>query len=382
MRILIAHAFYRLAGGEDRYVVQQAQLLGEDHVVELLARDNSELPRGLGTASQLTFSRSTVKAASKAFDAFRPDIAHLHNAYPAWGPAIHLAAKRRLVPLVMTVHNFRLRCPNGYMFTESAPCRRCEKGMYANAIVHRCFPDRGQAMGYAAGLWVHRFLLKLEDKVTLFITPSAFMKERMLEWGIDPERVIVVRNFTREPLGSSDPGEYGMYLGRLSAEKGVDILLHALKATGDVRFLVVGEGPESGALRALADDLRLTNVEFVGRVDPEAVTNLLRHARFVVMPSVWEENAPLAALETMAAGRPLVVTSTGGLPELVANGEGVIVPPGDPQALARAMSALAQDDAACRSIGEQALVRSASEFTPNVHAKRLEEAYSRALALA
>lgn len=380
MRVLVAHSFYRLPGGEDRYVGQQVRLLERRHDVSLLGPRNTELRTGLATASGMAYSRAALRRVEEELARFDPDIVHLHNAYPALGPAVHLAAERRGVPLVMTVHNFRLRCPNGYMFTEGAPCRRCESGMYAHAVVHRCFPSRAQAAGYAAALWVHRFVLRLHDKVRTFITPSGFVAARLLEWGVPPDRVEVVRNFTEVRGEPGSAGSYLMYLGRLSGEKGVDVLLRAARAAGDPPLKIVGDGPVQAPLEGLARDLGLERTRFVGRVEADAVPALLRDARALVLPSVWDENAPIAALEAMALGRPLVVARTGGLPELVGSGEGFGCEPGDVDDLAATLRSVLDDDDACVRAGRRAWERAAAEFTPDRHLERLEDVYSKVAA--
>ncbi|MFN2490072.1 MAG: glycosyltransferase [Actinomycetota bacterium] len=376
MRVLVAHSFYRLPGGEDSYVSQQVPLLRRRHTAELLSRNNEELAGGVTTARRMVGSRAEQRRVEEALRSFRPDVVHLHNAYPSLGPAVHHAAGRAGVPLVMTVHNFRLRCPNGYMFTEGAPCRRCEGGVYTHAALHRCFPSRTQAATYAAALWLHRFVLRLEDKVALFLTPSVFVRGRLLEWGIAPERVEVVRNFTALHQDASPPGAYGLYLGRLSGEKGVDVLVRALHQAGDPPFRIAGEGPLRGALGHLAQELGLRRTEFLGHVAAAEVPALLRGARFLALSSVWDENAPIAALEAMAAARPLLVTNTGGLPELVAGGEGVMCEPGDVDGLADGLRRLFDDDELCGRAAGRAHARARAEFSPEHHLERLEAAYA------
>jgi glycosyltransferase involved in cell wall biosynthesis len=375
MRVLIAHSFYRVPGGEDRYTRQQVELLGREHEVHLLERTNSELDEGIGTAARMAFSGRSRAEVEDTIDAFKPDVIHLHNAYPAWGPAVHLAAERRGVPLVMTVHNFRLRCPNSYMYTKGAPCRRCEGGAYTNGLLHNCFPSVKQAFAYTGTLWLHRFVLKLERKVDAFIAPSRFMHDRLIEWGLDPGKVLLIRNFTEVPLGSAIPGSFGLSVGRLSSEKGLEDLLHALRLAGDPPFTIVGDGPLRARLLALVEDLGLVNTELPGRLPPERVAPLLREARFVTLPSVWDENAPLAALEAMAAGRPLLVSHTGGLPELVEGGAGLICRPGDAADIAAKVRRLMDDAELCRRAGAAALAMAEAEFDPGVHLRRLEAAY-------
>ncbi|HVA85221.1 MAG TPA: glycosyltransferase, partial [Candidatus Saccharimonadales bacterium] len=382
MRILIAHSFYRLAGGEDRYVRQQVDLLSRHHAVHLLERANETLEERISTAARMIYSPAERRSVSRAIGRFQPDVVHLHNAYPSFGPAVHLVAQRRGLPLVMTVHNFRMRCPNGVMFTEGQPCRRCEGGNYANAVVHECFPTRSQAAAYAGALLTHRFALRLDEKVTLYVAPSRFMRDRLVQWGVPAERVEVVRNFTDLRPGSAEPGSYGLYVGRLSDEKGLDDLLHALVLAGDPPFHLVGEGPAANTLVDLARRLELANLRFQGRLDRDGVEREMRGARYVAFSSRWDENAPLAALEAMAAGRPLLVTRTGGLTELVEADSGITVDVGDVEAMGRAIRTLMDDDARCRSFGERALARALAEFTPEPHRLRLEEVYERAQVLA
>ena len=206
----------------------------------------------------------------------------------------------------MTVHNFRLRCPNGFMFTEGAMCHRCESGLYVNAIVHRCFPTKKQAGAYAAILWAHRFVMRLEERIARFIAPSEFMGQRLLGWGIGEERVRVIRHFVLSAGSSgSDPriGSYGAFLGRLSSEKGLDVLLAALARAGDPPFLIVGDGPHRRALEDLARKLRLANTRFLGWRSHDEVGELVAAARYVAIPSVWEETASLGGPRG-SCGRP------------------------------------------------------------------------------
>ena len=375
MRILIAHCFYRLPGGEDRYVEQQMEVLGPRHTVELLARRNEDLGGNLDTARRMLRSSKETRAVGETIARFKPDVIHLHNSYPSLGPAVQLAAQRRRVPLVMTVHNFRLRCPNGYMFTEGKPCYRCEGGLYHNALLHNCFPSRGQAATYAAALWLHRFVLRVQDKVTLFLTPSRYVSERVLSWGFDPQRVKVLRNFTDIPPHAGRPGSYGIYVGRLSSEKGLDVMLRALARAGDPPFRVVGDGTVRPALEALARELGLANTVFVGRVAPARVSELLEDARYAAMPSLWDEVAGIAALEAMAVGRPLLVTEKGGLPELIETGEGLLARAGDVEDTAAKVKILMEDDVRWHQMSERALTRARNEFTPEAHAIQLEQAY-------
>lgn len=376
MRIMVAHSFYRQPGGEDRYVTQQIELLAPRHDVRLLTRSNAELDVGLSTAARMTFSRSDRQWAQESIERFAPDVVHLHNPYPSLGPAVHLATERTATPLVLTVHNLRLRCPNAYQFTEGSLCTRCERGNYLQAVLHECFPSRLQSGAYAMSLWIHRFVLRLENNVRMFIAPSSYMHAKLLAWGLPSERIVMIRNFTDIPAAASaEPGEYGLYLGRLSSEKGVETLLEALRLAGDPPFRFAGDGPLAGALRDRAQALSLRNTRFLGQLDVKDIAPVLRAARFVVLPSTWHENAPMAALEAMAAGRPLIVTRRGGLPELAGDGRGELCEAGDADQLASSIVQLMTDAQRCQEAGTRAIEFARAELAPDVHASRLEMAY-------
>ena len=377
MRILLAHAFYRVPGGEDSYVRAQAELLRKRHDVELLGPVNDTLSKA-AAAHRLVYSAAARREVERAVDRFRPHLIHVHNPYPSLGPAVHVAASRRSIPLVMTVHNLRLRCPNGLMFTEGELCRRCEGGVYAHAALHRCFPTRAQGAVYASALWLHRFVLRTEAAIAGFVAPSRFMASRLGEWSIPEDKVHVVRPFVPPPLEATDgTGYYGLFLGRLSNEKGVDVLLEALSLAGDPPFRIAGAGPAEERLAARARQLGLLRTELTGLVPREEVPALLAGARYVAAPSLSEENAPLSVLEAMSAGRPVIASRRGGLPELVEDGRGVPVDPGDAPALARAIETLAGDPGLCQTLGDAARRFVEEELTEEAHLTSLESAYER-----
>ena len=378
MRILYAHCFYRIPGGEDRHVRDQVDLVSRAHDVELIAEANVDLAEGPATAARMLYSRSKKQHVGAIIDRFAPDVVHVHNTYPSLGPAVLLAAHERGVPVVMTVHNFRLRCPNGFMFTEGAMCHRCESGLYVNAMVHPCFPTKKQAGAYAAILWAHRYVMRLEERIARFIVPSEFMGRRLLDWGIREDRVRVIRHFVPSAGGSrSDPmiGSYGAFLGRLSSEKGLDILLAALHRAGDPPFLIVGDGPHRRALEHRAGELRLANTRFLGWRSHDEVGELVAAARYVAIPSVAEETASLAALEALAAARPLLVSERGALPELVATGAGLLFRPGDEFDLSDKMSLLMEDDEFCYRASSEALRFARRWLEPGRHLASLESLY-------
>jgi glycosyltransferase involved in cell wall biosynthesis len=203
----------------------------------------------------------------------------------------------------------------------------------------------------------------------------------MIRWGINSERIVVVRNFTA--LASSaktTPGRYGVYLGRLSEEKGLPDLLRGLKLAGDPPFRVAGTGPLAEELRSLVESLGLRRTRLLGHLDRERTRELLGAARYLVMPSRCDDNAPLAALEAMGEGRPLLVTDVGGLPELVEEGAGLTCRSGDPEGMATQLQRLEDDDDLCMAAGRRGLEFARRELSPQTHRRGLEAAYARAVA--
>ncbi|HYI46073.1 MAG TPA: glycosyltransferase family 4 protein [Actinomycetota bacterium] len=380
MRILVAHAFYRIPGGEDRYVEQQVELLRERHQVELFSARNEELKGSSEAALRMLAPGGVRKRLEAVARGLAPDVIHVHNIYPALGAAVHTLARKLDVPLVMTVHNHRLRCPNGYRFTEGQVCDRCVGGNHLHALMHECFPSKGQAAGYATALWIDRFARRVDTHVDLFIAPSRYMADRLGMWGISPDRVRMVRNFTDTSARPATPAEHGVYAGRLSSEKGLDVLLEALKRCGDPPFELLGDGPLSAPLEKMASDLGLHNLKFRGRVDRVELDRLLATARYFVMPSLSDENAPLAVFEAMARGVPPVVSNRGGLPELVQDSALVTIP-GDPEDLARAIEALRRDDELRSRASRAARDFAVSELGPDRHRDQLEAVYEAAVAM-
>ncbi|MGH2772190.1 MAG: glycosyltransferase, partial [Actinomycetota bacterium] len=344
MRILIAHSYYRQEGGENYAVDRQVELLGSYHDVGLFVDDNADLAISATAAARMTFSRRQLLRAESVMQEFRPDVVHVHNSYPSIGPAVHLAARRLGIPLVSTVHNFRLRCPSGLRLRGGRACNLCESGRYYNAVVHNCLGSAAQSAGYAAALWAHRFLLRLESTTAIFVVPSEFFRERLAGWGIPESKIRLVRNFVSPGTGpAAPPRTSGLYVGRLAPEKGVGLLLAALARAGDPSFSIVGDGPQRAELERRARDLGLRRTTFLGRVPPERVGWLMAAAGWVVLPSLWEENAPLVAGEAMSLGRPLVVSDKGGLPELVRSGGGLVFRAGDQADLAAKLLLLMND---------------------------------------
>jgi GT2 family glycosyltransferase len=225
-------------------------------------------------------------------------------------------------------------------------------------------------------LSAHRLGFRLENVIDCFVAPTQFMADKLRSWGIPSDRITIVRYFTASHPPATPPGRTGLYLGRLSAEKGVDVLLEALARAGDPAFEIAGGGPADHDLRRRAADLGLMNVTFLGQLEKAGVNDALQRARYVVVPSIWDEPFGIVALEALAAGRPVIGTATGGLEELVDKGGGIVIPPSDADALAAAIGRCVADDELIAAAAERGRAVANSDFTPLVHLAALERMYA------
>jgi glycosyltransferase involved in cell wall biosynthesis len=273
---------------------------------------------------------------------FKPDVAHLHNIYHHLSPSILATLREAGIPTVMTAHDFKIACPNYRMYTQGQVCERCRGGNVANALVHRCVRDSVLASALVSvEALVHRSLRSWHRGPDLIVAPSQFVIDKMVSWGFDARRFVLIRN----PVDATRiapqpaPGKDFVYIGRLSVEKGLDCLIEAVRRSG-VSLTVAGEGP-LGDLMSQAVAASQGRIRWLGRLEADRVQELLRSARAVVVPSQWYENAPLSVLEAFAAAKPVIATQMGGLPEMVTHGKtGWLVPVAQPDALAGMLAAV------------------------------------------
>ena len=360
--ILLLHNRYRVAGGEERAVEDLAWLirsqLGEE--VEVLERSSAELSsvdavRGLLGGG---LSPEDVAAAVRMTGA---RVVHAHNVHPSFGWRALRAAREAGARVVLHLHNYRLVCANGVCFTQGEDCTRCQGRRTLPGVRYRCRESSlAESAVYAAG--IARQQRRLAAEVDAFVVPSAFALRRLreLKAPVD-DRARVIASVQREfvPASTAASGEYVLFAGRLAAEKGVEDAVAACRLAG-LPLVVAGDGP-----------LRVEGpgVECVGRVGAERLAELRAGAAVAVVPSRYEEILPLAALEAMAAGLPLVCTRSGGLTE-VCEEEG-LAPRGDVPALAERLRERFGDAAA----GERSLARVRDLCAPERVAARLREVY-------
>lgn len=362
MKILSVNKFYYVKGGAERHFFDlNKELERQGHRVipwSMLSGQNqpSRFSRyfisgrdmhrpSLKALSGMFYNREAQKKARELAEKEKPDIAHLHNIYHQFSPAIIKTLKKAGLKVVMTLHDYKIACPNAFLFTENKPCRRCLSGSYLNCLRYRCAHNSLAKSGLAAlEAILHRKILKSYEAVDLFVAPSRFLKEVMAEAGIDKEKIKVAKNFTPldfsgQPAGVKQEGHY-LFYGRLSPEKGIDVLLEAVKTSPGARLKIIGSGPDFFRLQEKIKNDRLEKrVELAGPKYNGALKGEVAKAKAVFVPSLWPENMPLAVLESMAQGQIVAASRIGGLPELIRHKEnGFLFEPGNPEAVKRVIA--------------------------------------------
>jgi len=309
---------------------------------------------------------------------FRPDVVHAHGIHRQISPSILVEARRAGVPIVQTLHDYHPICASGdLLLAGRCACDppRCGPFDVLPCLLHGCVHQSRakSALGAAELVW-RRWVVRYEQLVDAFISPSRYLARIVTASGIRRRPIHVLPNAIPAPARMPDelPGEAFVYAGRLSREKGLGTLMRAAEAAR-VTLLVAGTGPLEQSLIAQAP----RGVRFLGRLPGDEVDRLLAGSRAAVVPSEWAENAPMAVLEPMVLGRPVIATRMGGIPEQIRDGvDGVLVDAGDELQFAAALRVLADDAALADRLGRSARDRAITTFSPQAHLDGLLGIYS------
>jgi glycosyltransferase involved in cell wall biosynthesis len=405
MRILHVNKFLYRRGGAEAYMFDLAALQrSSGHEVEHFAmrypdNDQSRFERWfpaqvdfdpapptlegkLRGAGRLLWSSSAARGMRAVLDEFRPDLVHLHNIYHQLSPSVLQPIRAAGIPAVMTLHDYKLACPTYRFLDHGRICEACVPRRFWSPAVRRC--NGGSVAASALNgleLTLHT-LVGAYGSVQRFACPSRFLEGKMRASRIYPDRLRWVPNFVDvEAIRPKDaPGAGVVYAGRLSDEKGVDVLIEAASRAPRMRVDIAGEGPARGELERLAEARDLNDrVRFHGRLETHALTALLRTSAVMAVPSRWYENMPISVLEAFASGLPVVASALGGLPELIEHRvDGLVVPPDDPEALADAVEGLIDDPARAFEMGRAARAKAEQRFAPEHHLARLDAVYQEA----
>ncbi len=406
MKILFVDKYYYIKGGAERYFFEFADILEKNnHQVIPFSMAHPEnfstpyaeyfvseidynpsggyknlllAPRSL---SRMIYSLEAKKKITNLIEKTKPDIAHLHMIDHQISPSILPVLKKYDIPVIQTVHQYKLVCPN-YRFYNARKkeiCEKCLDGHYYHPIFQRCHKN---SMITGAMLFlemsIHKTMKIYEKNIDLFHVPSSFMGKKLAHGGIDQDSIYKLYytiNLDEFPFQGKKE-DYFVYFGRLSEEKGILTLLRAMKKMPDLPLLILGSGPEEGLLKQYAKENGLTNVQFLGYKNRDEIKKIIGKAKFVIVPSEWYDNSPLVIYESFALGTPVIGSDLGGIPELVDHEKnGLVFKAGDQKDLAEKIQWLFSNNSTVEKFSRAAREKADKEFNPRIHYEKMMKKY-------
>lgn len=376
-RVLVLHNRYRITGGEERFVAQQVDLLGRRAArVELLERASAEVSSARAAAGMARGGLEPNAVARAVRDA-EADVVHAHNIHPLLGWRALAAAREAGAAVVLHLHNYRLFCAIGTLWRAGADCTECAPNHTTRGLLHNCRGSRAESAVYAVGL--ARGQQQLIAAVDRFASPVAQLADDLAGFGFDLPLSVLPSWLPEGEFAAASQaaaGEYALLVTRLTSEKGIFTAIAAAAESG-VPLKIAGDGPDAARAVRLAEELAAP-VDFLGRIDGQALVAARMGAAFALVPSEWREVLPLSALESLAAGLPLITSDRGGLPELTE--PDLTFAAGSASALAGRMRELFDLRDRREEAGVAALARAHERFSEQAFAPRLAALYDEAVA--
>ena len=337
----------------------------------------------INAASRVIYSSEARKKIDLLIDQTSPDLAHIHLIYHQISPSILPIIQENGIPIIQTLHDYKPVCPTYSLVSKNQICERCKGKKFYNALIQKCNHD---SLGFSAinsiEMYLHH-LLGWYDIPDLFITPSNFMRNKLIEFGMSPEKLVHIPNFVDpekfQVANSSE--DYFVYIGRLVPIKGLITLLQAMKkVNGGLRLLLLGDGPQRNELEKIAETLGLSNVEFLGQLGFQELIGVVSAAKFNVLPSEVYENCPMAVLESMVLGKPVIGSKIGGIPELIIDGEdGLLFESGNSDHLAEKINWMIDNPRSCSEMGIMARQKIEQDYNPEIHYQAVTAQYKKIL---
>jgi len=390
MKILLVHNTYQQAGGEDVVFEQEKKNLQRGgHHVATYERSNHEIER-YSAVQRATLIKSIVwntdsrREFAELLARESPDLVHVHNTFIMISPSIYSACREQGVPVVQTLQNYRLMCPGALFFRDGKVCEECvEHGLW-RGIQHGCYRDsRLQTAGVALMLAWHRQLKTYHELVDCSVAATEFSRAKFVAAGFNADKIVVKPNFMDQDPGPRErAGDYVVFAGRLSQEKGVAALVAAWEQVPpSIPLRIVGDGPLRASLEDQAKERGLTGITFCGRLSREESIATVKGARFQITPSVWYEGFPMVIVEAFACGVPVLCSRLGGMQEIVADySTGLHFNPGDAQDLARKAKWAWDHPAELAEMGRAARRKFETDYTAEKNYTRLMEIYEQTVA--
>jgi glycosyltransferase involved in cell wall biosynthesis len=329
MRVLVVHNSYQQPGGEDVAVAQESLLLGsQGHLVISYARSNHELKKLSATQrllllKDLVYSSQSKREIEGLLRKEKPDVVHVHNTFMMISPSIFKACQEAGVPVLQTLHNYRLLCPAWTLSRNGKICEDCVEGGLWHGVWHGCYREsHAMTAAVAAMLKFHRMSGTWSDSVDAYVALSEFARRKFIEGGLPANKIHVKPNFVQSDPGEKQaPGSHALFVGRLSAEKGVQTLISAWAQMRNLYpLVVVGDGPLRESLEAEVAKQNISSVTFKGWLPRTQTLDAMKKSAFLVAPSLWYEGFPMTIAEAFACGTPVLCSRLGGMQEIVEDG--------------------------------------------------------------
>ena len=383
MRILSIHNRYQIRGGEDESSALDEYLLREHgHHVTRYEEHNDRIAslNAIHVALRTVWSRESYHHVRQHLRHFPTDLVHVQNFFPLISPSVYYAAKAHKVPVVQSIRNYRLICPNGLFFRAGRVCEDCMgKRLPWPGALHACYRQNRAASATAvAMLTMHRLLRTWLKQVDVFIAISQFARQKCIEAGLPEDKIVVKPNFVHPDPGiGAGRGGYALYVGRLSTEKGLDTLLNAWsQLRNPIPLKIAGDGPLAAQVEAAAR--QLSHVTWLGRRSREETQALMGEAMMLIFPSKWYETFGRVAVEAFAAGRPVIAANLGAIAELVEHGRtGLHFRPGDAAALAAQVEWAIAHPIEMQHMRREARAVFEARYTGQANYRQLMEIYHR-----
>lgn len=343
MKILLVNKFHYLKGGSEKYYFELAELLRENgHEIAFFSMENEKniktnekeyFVKNINLNSQnklkafdVIYSKENKKKMEEAIQDFKPDIVHLNNFQRQLSASIIDAIKEKDIPIIYTAHDLQAICPAITMLDSNKNiCEDCKKGKYSNCIRKKCIKSSTlkSILGAIEGKYYDQKKI-YKEKIDYIITPSECYREKLIEEGIDKNKILAHHNFIdmEKYEIETQEGDYALYFGRLSKEKGILNLVQAFEKRKKGKLYIAGEGEEKQNIENRIKEKHLEkHIQLLGFLNQEEIRETIGKCKFVIVPSVWYENCPYSILETLAIGKPVIGANIGGIPELVKNEE-------------------------------------------------------------
>jgi len=381
MRILVAHNRYQQMGGEDVvFDTESTALQTAGHIVERLVFDNASIRTfydKVRATANVSHNEGSIRKFRQVLREFRPDVVHIHNFFPLITPGALAATAGDGLPTILTLHNYRALCANSMFFRSGGVCTSCLAGSQLSGVLHRCY--RNSAVGsFAIGLMgqnLRRIAHRFPNLIT-FIALTDFAKSLYVEGGFDENQIVVKANALADPgNGSEARNRRILFVGRLSHEKGVDLICRIAPRI-DAEFIIVGGGPEFDNLSRNKPE----NVNLLGPLPRDQIFDQMRKAAAVVVPSRWYEACPMTVLEAFATGTPIVASRLGSLAELVTDGiTGLLAAADDEGEWEHAIGRILSDPELARRMGQTARAAYMERHTEESNLRSLTAIYASAI---